>query len=576
MAELTDVQRAYFSWDPWDDPEYEPMLIGGGTIGGKGRSLLFAIKMLRESGDERLASVRLPRSRYIGIDVFQKFIEGIPHLDSLRASEDPEHIESEFLKHDLPESVRHALATFLVDMRGPLAIRSSSMLEDSLKYSFAGKYMSPFIINGAAPLVDRVAEAERQIKRVYSRTYWPAAVAYRAKHGLGDDMMGITLMRISGRWRGDFYYPTTSGVAYSHNSRRWTTRIKREDGLVRMVFGLPTTATKRGYARTYSLSNPLLRPEGSDAYKVMKHAQEHFSVIARSTGQLATVDIKEVWRDSFRWHPDFSTFASLYMYDENNGYFGTLDRTSIFSPAEGKVCMPFETFPKAHKKFFTTMTTMLPLLQEKMGIYADVEFTYEPLEDRLELLQSRPLWIPSMEAAATPDDLDRRRTILRADRMITDGYREHIKHIIFIDPDAYAATNEFQAVARALAEMNDAVAPDRYILVAPGRVGSSNPKLGVPVRYDEIINAACIVEVGIPQTGHMPELSYGTHFFSDLETDEVLYMPVFAGEKDNIYDAEWFRSAPYTEGAHEAIRRYDGDFSVYMSGEQNFGLVVLD
>ncbi|MDR1966279.1 MAG: PEP/pyruvate-binding domain-containing protein [Synergistaceae bacterium] len=568
-----EAQAEYFAWDPAHDPEFAHFIIGTGPIGGKGRSLLFAIKALRESADEKLRSVVLPRSRYLGTDIFTDFISRVPALSDLRANASPEDIEAEFLKIDLPDLVTSALYGYLAEMRDPVAIRSSSMLEDSLKYSFAGKYLSPFLLNSEESLADRVRAVERQIKRVYSRTYFPAATSYRQKHGLGDDLMGIVIMRISGRWRGDYYYPTTAGVGFSYNGRRWTTRIKREDGLIRMVFGLGTMSTKRGYARTYSLTNPFLRPEGSSAYKIMKHSQEHFHAIGRATGELTTIDIKEVWRDAFRWHPDFSTYASLYLYDEDQGYFGSLDKMSIFSPAEGKICMPFEMFPKTHAAFFKTMSKLLPLLQEKMGTYADIEFSYEPLENRLELLQARPLWVKEGYDAKNSPSLEGCETILKADRMVTDGSCDSIKYLVLVDPEIYAACSDFQSVARALGEMNKRLGPEKYILVAPGRVGSSSPELGVPVRYDEITNVACIVEVGIPKTGHMPELSYGTHFFSDLETDQIFYMPVFHGEADNIYNEGWFARAPFEYGEHRAIRLYRGDFSVYMNGDQNIGIV---
>ncbi|MDR3332552.1 MAG: PEP/pyruvate-binding domain-containing protein [Synergistaceae bacterium] len=573
MTSIDEVREQYFSWDPSQDPEFAPLIIGGGPIGGKGRSLLYAIRVLRDSENDKLRSVVLPRSRFLGTNVFSEFISQIPNLNEMEGEASPEEIEAAFLAFDLPDYVTKALQTYLVETRDPIAIRSSSLLEDSLQFSFAGKYMSTFLLNSDDSLEARVRAAEEQIKRIYSRIYFPAARSYRIKHGLGRDLMGIAVMEVSGRWRGDYYYPTTAGVGFSYNGRRWTTRIKREDGLIRMVFGLGTMSTKRGYARTYSLTNPFLRPEGSNAYKVMKHSQEHFHVISRETGELVTVDIKEVWRDSFRWHPDFSTYAGLYIYDENQGYFAPLDRTSIFSPAEGKVCMPFESFPRVHKKFFESMSKLMPLLQEKMGTYVDIEFSYEPLERRLELLQARPLWIKDRCEADRPvfDDCV---TILQADRMVTDGSKEHIKYLVFVDPWQYASATDYQSIARALGDINRRLAPEKYILVAPGRVGSSSPELGVPVRYDEITSTACIVEVGIPKTGHMPELSYGTHFFSDLETDDVLYMPVFQGDDNNVYNENWFDETPFEYGPHKAVRLYKGDFTVYMSGDDNIGVVA--
>ncbi|MDR1516210.1 MAG: PEP/pyruvate-binding domain-containing protein [Synergistaceae bacterium] len=574
MTSIEDVRKSYFSWNPSDDPEFNPLIIGSGPIGGKGRSLLFAIRALRDSDDDDLRAVVLPMSRYIGTDVFRDFIAGIKNLPDLVQNGSPEELEAEFLKADLPEGVTKSLSGYLAEMRDPVIVRSSSLQEDSLKFSFAGKYMSPFLMNSEESLKERVSAVEREIKRVYSRIYFPAALSYRNKHGLGEDMMGIAIMRISGRWRGGYYYPTTAGVGLSYNGRRWTTRIKREDGLIRMVFGLGTMSTKRGYARTYSLTNPFLRPEGSNAYNVMKTSQERFHAIERESGELVTVDIKEVWRDKFRYHPDFSTYASLYMYDENQGYFTPLDKSCIFSPAEGKVCMPFESFPRVHKKFFETMSKLMPLLQEKMGAYADIEFSYEPLENRIELLQARPLWIHEMQGQTLPPSLQHCETILSADRMVTDGSRDNIKYLVLVDHRIYSESGEFNKIARSLGEMNKKLFPEKYILVAPGRVGSSSPELGVPVRYDEITGVACIIEVGIPRTGQMPELSYGTHFFSDLETDEVMYMPVFQGESNNVFNEAWFEKTPFVYGEHKAIRLYKGDFHVYMNGDHNIGVVA--
>jgi hypothetical protein len=574
MTSIENVRESYFSWNPSDDPEFEPLLIGGGPIGGKGRSLLFAVRALWGSDDDDLRAVVLPRSRYIGTDIFEEFIGGMPRLEGLVKNASPEELEAEFLRASLPESVTKSLSSFLAEMRDPVIVRSSSLQEDSLKFSFAGKYMSPFLLNSGDSLQERVSAVETEIKRVYSRIYFPAAVSYRQKHGLGDDMMGIAVMRISGRWRGGYYYPTTAGVGLSYNGRRWTTRIKREDGLIRMVFGLGTMSTKRGYARTYSLTNPFLRPEGSNAYNVMKTSQERFHAISRESGELVTVDVKDVWRDNFRFHPDFSTYASLYMYDENQGYFTPLDKSCIFSPAEGKVCMPFEAFPRTHKKFFETMSKLMPLLQEKMGAYADIEFSYEPPENRLELLQARPLWIHETREQSMPPELQKCVTILSADRMVTDGSYDSIKYLVLVDHRIYSESGDFQSIARSLGEMNKKLVPEKYILVAPGRVGSSSPELGVPVRYDEITGVACIIEVGIPRTGQMPELSYGTHFFSDLETDQVLYMPVFQGEKDNVFNEDWFEKTPFEYGEHKAIRLYKGDFHVYMNGDHNIGVVA--
>ena len=571
----TEVQKTYFSWDPADYPDYSPLIIGKGSIGGKGRSLLFARQVLKESNDEALRSITIPPSRFLSAEIFEEFISRINNPELLELGV-PEDIEKAFLQMPLPSGIKEDLGSFLSMMRDPIAIRSSSLLEDCLKHSFAGKYMSSFLPNDEASLEVRTQAVEEQIKRVYARIYFPNASSYRKKHGLGNDSMGIAAMRVSGKWRGDYYYPTTAGVGLSYNSRRWSTRIRHEDGMIRLVFGLGTMSTKRGYARTFSLTNPSIRTDGGTAYKIMRHSQEYFHALTKGTGEIQTVDIKKTWREAFRWHPDLANYASLFFYDEENGYFLPLDRSSTVIAGETKVCLPFEDFSRKNKNFFMTMKAMLRTLESKMGTHADTEFAYEPTENHLELLQSRPLWInraPTINAL-TPNEKNGR-TILQADRMVTDGTLRNIPVLLFVDSRIYCSTIEKQEIARAVGAVNATLGSTRYILVAPGRVGSSNPELGVPVRYNEIAGVCCIVEVGIAQSGQMPELSYGTHFFSDLETDEVLYMPVFAGENKNIYDIDWFDDTPYTFGPHPAIRIYRGSFSVLMNGNDNFGVVLV-
>lgn len=577
MQDQETLER-YFSWDPRDDEDFRPMIVGTGSIGGKGRSLLYAARRLWSSGNELLASVRIPPSMFIGTDVFLQVMESIGGQDRVKSliGDDGTAVEAAFLSTRLPDYVIPPLRDFLSRVEDPVVVRSSSVLEDSIKHSFAGKYRSTFLMNRGS-LEERVRRVEEEILRIYARTYFPTAVSYRKKHQLGDDLMGIIVMRMSGRWRGRYYYPTTGGVGYSRNVRRWTTRIRMEDGILRFVFGLGTMSTKRGYARTFSLTNPALRPEGSNPYKIMKHAQEKFQAIDGTTEELVTLDVKTLWRELLRWHPNLGTFAQLYTVDGDTGYFSSVDYSTEIPNAYSKICFTFEDFPKKCRRFFDRMRALLPLLEQSMGVPADIEYAYEPTEDQLELLQSRPLWIGGVAVgSAKIPDLTGRKVILMADRMVTDGVLEDIPYLVYVDYRIYSSDPDFHSVARGIGYINQSMGDQRYVLVAPGRVGSSNPELGVPVQYNELTQCACIVELGIPKSGHMPELSYGTHFFSDLETDNVMYLPVYDGETGNLFDQDWFDSAPFVQGPHMAIRIYRGSFSVYSDGTENRGLVVAN
>ncbi|NLO58486.1 MAG: pyruvate, phosphate dikinase, partial [Synergistaceae bacterium] len=247
-GEAGSVTERYFRWDPLDDADFAHLIVGNGSIGGKGRSLLFAMAKIRDSGVETLKKVIFPPSLFIATDSFDYVLNQIPDLEELK-KEEPEVIEYAFVQAKLPPEVSAAVRSFLEKVTDPIVVRSSSVLEDSLKYSFAGKYLSTFEFNdGDSALEERAALVEQDIKKIYARTFFPVAIAYRQKHGLGDDRMGIIIMRVAGKWRGQYYYPTMAGVGFSRYYRRWTTRIKSEDGIIRLVFGMGTTSTKRGYA----------------------------------------------------------------------------------------------------------------------------------------------------------------------------------------------------------------------------------------------------------------------------------------------------------------------------------------
>lgn len=576
FMENEEIVRRYFRWEPLDDPSFAHLIVGKGSIGGKGRSLLFAMAKLRDSGVETLKRVVFPPSLFIATDSFDSVVSQIPNLEALKKGS-PETIEEAFLATKLPDSVLGAIRKFLEKITDPIVVRSSSVLEDSLKYSFAGKYLSTFEFNGGdESLEERAAHVESDIKKIYARTFFPVAVAYRQKHGLGDDRMGIILMRVAGKWRGRYYYPTMAGVGFSRYYRRWTTRIKSEDGIIRLVFGMGTTSTKRGYARTFALTLPSLRPEGQNPFNIMRHSQEHFQVIDREQKALVTVDVKQIWKDIFPYHSCFPDYAQIYSPDEEGGYFTPMSRHGSVIEKGEKVCFTFEEFAFRSKHFFERMKQLLSLLDREMGVPADVEFAFHPTEDLVEIVQARPLWISEQTSTATIPPLENRNVVLRADRMVTHGVKENIPYLVYIDHHVYAQETRFHDVARAVGSVNDLLKGSRFVLVAPGRVGSSNPLLGVPVQYNEITRCCCIVEVGFPKEGYMPELSFGTHFFTDLEIDGILYMPVYEGAKNNVFDEHFFDSSPYTLGGHAGVRIYSGSFSVYTDGDKNLGVVVAD
>ncbi|HPI97364.1 MAG TPA: PEP/pyruvate-binding domain-containing protein [Synergistales bacterium] len=239
----------------------------------------------------------------------------------------------------------------------------------------------------------------------------------------------------------------------------------------------------------------------------------------------------------------------------------------------GKPIFSFSSFPQRHPFFFNLQKELSTYLEDAMGIPVDFEFTYDTSEEKLCLLQLRPLAAFEEMAQVNLPEVKESSLILKGNRMVSNGVLENVSHLVYIDPSVYGKDSKYYEIAREVGRVNDSLEGSKYILVGPGRWGSTNPLLGVPVKYNEICHCGCLVEVGISESDFVPELSYGTHFFLDLDVDGILYLPVFDGEKGDVFNREWLDNTPYEECRHPAVRIYQGNFSVFLDGEKEIGIV---
>lgn len=544
------MAESYVNWDPLSVPEYRLATLGSGTIGGKAKGLLFAREVLKASRLPALTKVRIPESMFLATELFQ---------EQMRCGEGA-----------LCAGLRAAVELILDRFSCPLAIRSSSRLEDSLKFSFAGKYLSVFVPNRGSK-DERFKQVCSAILAVYASTFNEAATEYRRKHGLQDEEMAVIIQPLIGEERLGYFYPDVSGVGFSKNYRRWTERIRKEDGMVRVVFGLGTKCVGRGYARTFSLTNPWLRPEGFDPYMIARYSQETMDALHLSSGALVSFNINQK-PELARCHRHFGDVAQVFSQATRE----LRDIGSGEEPGPGeRYVFTFRKFTEKYPEFFNTCRALFQVLEEAMGTPVDIEFVYDLDSRQFWLVQARPLsaWEENRRVripARVPPD----RILLKADRMLTNGQLDGVRHIVFVDPHGYLGCSEPYAVAREVGSLNEQYAAEGYILVGPGRWGSSDPAKGVPVRYNEINHAKLLVEVGIIERGIIPELSYGTHFFADLDMDRILYMPVFDGLKSNIVNWEWFNSRADWVSPSGTVRAYHGCFDAYLDGEGMVGVVI--
>lgn len=568
---MDNVSGIYGSFDA--DAHYRAagLAIGAGSVGGKARGLAVAQALL--DGTELAGSVKLPDlTMVLTTEVFESFIDS-SGLGDLYDEGDWERVNAAIDAAPLPSSLMRDLESTIdrFDAMGspPLAVRSSSRLEDSVSLAFAGKYHTAFAPN-CGTREQKLADLTNKVKRVWASTFDPSARAYRSKHGRAhrDEAMAVVIQSVSGREHRGLFYPELAGTLFSRVHRRPSQRIRKEDGLMRLSFGLGTRTVDRCSARTFYLTNPSLRPDGADPQQIATASQEFFDCVDLGRGEFVTVPLSEHLSMVRREHKNFSAYVEFY----SDGYLH-----SSFAEPEGP-SRPLFSFPELHvreRALFDTAKGLMRYMEGASGMPMDIEFTYESRPERdFRLVQMRPLASFDDAHRVTLPDVPNDRVLFRGDRMVANGMVEDATHLVYVDPFMYRSDWRPAEVARAIGEINARLADANYILAGPGRWGSRNPMLGVPIMYAEICRTSCLIEISVPELSFSPELSFGTHFFLDMDADGILYLPVFSGHSENRYNTEWLERTPYTVGAHPSVRVYEGRFAAYLDGETERGVVI--
>lgn len=539
--------------------------IGSGKIGGKAAGLMLAWRILVARDDDAAdaAPIAIPDSYFIGTEVIYDFrlVNGLEHwmnqkyrsLAGIR-EEYPKIVEAH-LAGEMPTGIVERLREVLATMgNAPLIVRSSSLLEDNFGYAFAGKYNSYFCPNQGTP-EENLVELLDAIRRVYASTLNPDAILYRQKHGLidYDERMAVLVQRAIGRRQEGYYFPTLAGVGFSQNPFRWHSQIRREDGFLRLVWGFGTRAVERvsnDYPRLIALSHPQLRPE-TTARAIRQYAQWYIDVIDLKDNSFRTLPVIDVLH---RNYPYLRYIASIYRGD----YMEDMVSSSSLR-GDDEYVLTFNGLTK-DRRFVELMRGALQRLERAYGRPVDMEFIVDIIpnqphtEYRLHLLQCRPLSQRAEEGGvAIPKDIPPEAVLFRARRLVPDGRAEGIRYIVYVDPERYDYIRDLTVkheLGRAIGRLNKRLEGERFILMGPGRWGSVNIDLGVHVTYADIHNTKVLVEMAVARNGHVPELSYGTHFFQDLVEAGIHSLAVHV-EEDG-------RGAGSTEAGE---RRNGGDFN---------------
>ena len=534
--------------------------IGHGKIGGKAAGILLAEKILLtpdpEDGELDLAShIRVPDSYFIGADVFYDFqmINGFTaYMNQKYRSYDEivalyPHLQELYQAGRFPPEIVAQLRQLLEKIgKTPLIVRSSSLLEVHFGAALAGKYRSVFCPNLGEP-EENLQDLLRAIGEVYASTISPEALLYRQQMGLVDydERMAVLIQKVEGTRYRHFLFPSVAGMGYSQNPFRWHPRIRREDGFLRLVVGFGTRAVQRvgnDFPRTVALSHPELRPQTGEQ-EIRKYSQRYMDVLDLKARALRTLPIEEILQGDF---PALRHVASL---DRGDYIIPILARPS--SGSDSRWLITFDRLLK-DRTFIQLIRRVLKKLEQFHRWPVDIEFTIdiEPEAGHcnytIHLLQCRPqVSRKEYQAVQLPESVDSADLIFRTSELVPHGVIPDVRYIVYVPADAYRRVKSHVQkleIARVIGRLNRKLTRARFILVGPGRWGSSDINLGVKVTYADIYNAKALIEV--TQGGQAgPEPSYGTHFFQDLLEAGIYPLPLVLSRADGFLNTAFLDRA---------------------------------
>ena len=525
-----------------------------GKIGGKAAGMFLAYKILvpkLTSGDPEINQyVRIPESYYFSSGIFSDFLD-YNNLDQFHSQkyktreeieEEYKNISELFKRSSFPPDTIEDFRKFLKKIgEHPLILRSSSFLEDNFGYAFSGKYDSFFVAN-QGDIQTRLNEFIWGLKQVHMSTFGPGPILYRRNHKLldFDEKMSVLVQKVVGRRFGDYFFPLAAGVGFSYSSYAWTSRIKKEDGLARMVFGLGTRAVDRtggDYARMVHLSHPSLRPE-TGAQQIIKYSQKIIDILNLKTGQMESIPYMTTLKEIS--YPDLYWAISV---NQDGHLSAPLFKGQPIKPAG--TCLTFENL-LSKTVFPSLMKKVLRQLQQAYGRPVDIEFAWD--DKHLYLLQCRSLAVSqNIGEVELPKDLPKEQIIFTNTQVVSNTIIPNIEYVVYVCPRCYGRLSTYDekfAIGRVISRLNTLLEDKRFALFGPGRWGSNDINLGVRVGYEDINHTLILGEVAFAREDYTPEVSFGTHFFNDLVEAQIAPVAIFPDQTDTIFNEEFFMESP--------------------------------
>ena len=548
--------------------------IGNGSLGGKGRGLAFMGTLVAghpRLDDDRIC-VNIPRTVVICTDIFDEFMErnGLYPI-ALSDSSDAE-ILAAFERGVLPEALLDDLLALFDVVAHPIAVRSSGVLEDAHYQPFAGVYAT-YMVPRVSDKQAMLAMLRSAIKAVYASVFFKDSKAYMTatQNLIDQEKMAIVLQEVVGSEHGQYFYPTLSGVARSINFYP-VGEEKPEDGVAKVALGLGAYIVDGGKSLRFCPAYPHNILQLSELRTVLREGQKEFFALDLSMlGQAPETDTEYNIRhlpvaaaddpETLRY-----AFSTLSLEDQRltPGGTGAGRRVVTFSNI-----LEYDAFPLAR-----VISDLLRIGSRGMGRPVELEYAMDIREGKayFYLLQIRPIVDVSEETELTPDDLSRP-ALISSTSVLGNGMVEDVHYILYVRSDRFDALRS-RDIAAEIGNINEQLTArgESYVLVGPGRWGSSDPALGIPVKWSHISGAKAVVECGLED--FRVDASEGTHFFQNLTSFGVGYFTIRPYQGDGTFDEARLNAMPAEYESHSLrLVKFPTPLFIKMDGRHSRGII---
>jgi CheY-like chemotaxis protein len=554
--------------------------IGDGLLGGKARGLAFSDNFIQKhkimfKHDDVIISI--PRTVVLTTDIYDEFME-INDLYKIALSEmNDEEILLRFVYGKLPDRTIEELKLVLHSYTRPLAVRSSSLLEDSHYQPFAGIYSTYMIPNNDKDEMVRLMQLEMAVKSVYASVFYKDSKAYIAatSNVIDEEKMAVVIQEVTGSAYGQRYYPTLSGVARSINFYPIEPE-KPTDGVANIALGLGKTIVDGGVSLRFCPKFPKKALQLSTTELALRDTQKEFYALNM---------------EAFSFRPSVNESINFLKLNIENALSdgslkhvaSTLDyQDSVIRDGinyQGRKIITFANILKFNRfPLAEILKTLLEIGQKEMNNHVEIEFAVNLDEDdnlpkTFSFLQIRPIVEESDKNIIKIEDVKNEDTIIVSNSALGNGIISNIYDFIYVKPESFNPSNS-QVIADNIEKINEQFLKEgrNYIIAGPGRWGSSDPWLGIPVKWSQISAARVIVEAGLENYRIDP--SQGTHFFQNLTSFGVGYLTINPFIKDGFYNTEYLSRQPaFFEDEFLRHVRFEKQIPIKIDGKSNKGVI---